>query len=263
MAHAQPRSDLTPHNDCTSCVVLPVLLSEVLHQYHPKLVELHNYSPALSLATKRTNWQTLNHKVIRRLHLPPLTDSTIQQLAAGQKGAIERLLWQVKQRLEDATQDDSTRGSGEEKEWFAGGGGSGVVAGVEDELVMTSDGRVQQVSSGGGVIGRVDSGSVAERSKDARIADQRDTIDVLHDRIAKLEQLLQSAHTTQTPLTFSHSQQRLLEPYESAILSRVSNAVLCVAWLLQSEEWQDRCADEETGRGASAVTVCGELLFAK
>jgi len=182
-----------------------VLLSEVLHHYHPKLVDLHNYTSTLSLHTKRTNWQTLNHKVLRRLHVPPLSDTHIQQLATGQKGAIERLLWTVKQRMEEGAEEERRGGvRREEKEWFAGGGGgSGAVVDVEDELVMTSDGRVQQMSVGGGVAGRVGSGSAAERSKDALIADQRDAIDVLHDRTAKLEQLLQSVDTPHAPLSFA------------------------------------------------------------
>ena len=182
-------------------LVLSVLLSEVLHHYHPKLVDLHNYSPALSLATKRTNWQTLNHKVLKKLHYPPLTDSHIQQLVAGQKGAIERLLWGIKRRAEEGGVVGDERGRGgrrEEKEWFAGGGSaSGAGVDVEDELVMTSDGRVQQVSLGGAASsGRDGSGNSAERSKDALIADQRDVIEVLHDRIAKLEQLLQLVHSS-------------------------------------------------------------------
>ena len=176
-----------------------MLLSEVVHQYHPRLVDLHNYSPTLSLATKRTNWQTLNNKVLRRLHLPPLNDALIQQLATGQKGAIERLLWQVKQRMEQGGEADGggRLRRGEEKEMLGGGRGGGDSGGavcVEDELVMTSDGRVQQLSQSADRAGS--GGTAAERSKDALIADQSDAIDVLHDRIAKLEQLLQSANTT-------------------------------------------------------------------
>ena len=222
------------HPPPTSAGTSTVLLSEVLHHYQPRLVDLHNYSPTLSLATKRTNWQTLNHKVLKKLHLPPLTDSTIQQLAAGQRGAIERLLWTVKQRMEANTvageDGGQQRRRGEEKEWFAGSGSAasaGSMLDVEDELVMTSDGRVQQLSLGGGMMGgRAGSDGAAERSKDALIADQRDTIDVLHDRIAKLEQLLQSVHMPPRQLTIVPVQHQA-SPLTHNALTRTNDLRVC------------------------------------
>ena len=39
---------------------LPVMAAEVVHYFLPKLVELHNYSPANSQAQKLDNWRTLN-----------------------------------------------------------------------------------------------------------------------------------------------------------------------------------------------------------
>ena len=40
-----------------------MLLAELVHHYFPKLVELHNYSPAHNSVQKMYNWQTLNQKV--------------------------------------------------------------------------------------------------------------------------------------------------------------------------------------------------------
>lgn len=37
-----------------------VLAAEVVHHFLPKLVELHNYSPANSISQKLENWRTLN-----------------------------------------------------------------------------------------------------------------------------------------------------------------------------------------------------------
>ena len=37
-----------------------VLAAEVVHHFLPKLVELHNYSPANSTSQKLDNWRTLN-----------------------------------------------------------------------------------------------------------------------------------------------------------------------------------------------------------
>jgi len=36
-----------------------VLFAEVIHHYHPRLVDLHNFSPANSLQAKMYNWRTL------------------------------------------------------------------------------------------------------------------------------------------------------------------------------------------------------------
>ena len=38
-------------------------MAEIIHHYFPKLVELHNYSPAHNSVQKMYNWGTLNQKV--------------------------------------------------------------------------------------------------------------------------------------------------------------------------------------------------------
>lgn len=37
-----------------------VLVAEILRQYHPRLVQLHNYPSASALNAKFNNWKTLN-----------------------------------------------------------------------------------------------------------------------------------------------------------------------------------------------------------
>lgn len=37
-----------------------VLAAEVVHHFLPKMVELHNYSPANSIQQKMDNWRTIN-----------------------------------------------------------------------------------------------------------------------------------------------------------------------------------------------------------
>lgn len=37
-----------------------VLVAEVVHHFLPKLVDLHNYSPANAVQQKVTNWRTFN-----------------------------------------------------------------------------------------------------------------------------------------------------------------------------------------------------------
>ena len=44
-----------------------VLVAEVVKNYFPSLVDLHNYSAAHSQAQKTYNWTTLNQKVFKKL----------------------------------------------------------------------------------------------------------------------------------------------------------------------------------------------------
>jgi hypothetical protein len=44
-----------------------VLAAEVVAFYFPRLVDIHNYSPANSVQQKLYNWNTLNTKVLRKL----------------------------------------------------------------------------------------------------------------------------------------------------------------------------------------------------
>ena len=43
-----------------SCPLLAVLMAEVVANFLPKLVDMHNYSAAHSIRQKVYNWQTLN-----------------------------------------------------------------------------------------------------------------------------------------------------------------------------------------------------------
>ena len=41
-----------------------VLAAEVVHHFLPKLVDLHNYSPANAIQQKVTNWRTFNSQLL-------------------------------------------------------------------------------------------------------------------------------------------------------------------------------------------------------
>ncbi|CAM6088332.1 unnamed protein product [Calypogeia fissa] len=75
-----------------------VLVAEVVAHYCPKLVDVHNYSAANSLAQKVYNWNTLNVKVFRRLHFS-LTKEDIEAVASGEPQRIERILKLLKYKM--------------------------------------------------------------------------------------------------------------------------------------------------------------------
>lgn len=71
-----------------------VLLAEIIKQYLPSFVELHNYSAAHSMTQKLYNWNTLNTKVLKKLNLP-LSKKEIEAIVTCQQGVIEQLLKRI------------------------------------------------------------------------------------------------------------------------------------------------------------------------
>ncbi|XP_023994167.1 sperm flagellar protein 1 isoform X2 [Salvelinus sp. IW2-2015] len=55
-----------------------VMAAEVVKYFFPKLVELHNYTPANSIQQKLSNWGTLNRKVFSKLNLIP--EETVKRI---------------------------------------------------------------------------------------------------------------------------------------------------------------------------------------
>ncbi|KAL5493348.1 hypothetical protein EMCRGX_G014516 [Ephydatia muelleri] len=76
-----------------------VLVAEVVHHFLPKLVELHNYSPASSSPQKMENWRTLNRKVFSKLGLS-VPEDLLQGVVASKPGVIEYILNVLKGRME-------------------------------------------------------------------------------------------------------------------------------------------------------------------
>ncbi|XP_016934228.3 uncharacterized protein [Drosophila suzukii] len=72
--------------------VLPV--AKIIKQCHPRLVDLHNYTPKCSVALKLQSWETFSNKVLKKLgiHMPR---SGLEQLASAAPGAIESLFQEL------------------------------------------------------------------------------------------------------------------------------------------------------------------------
>lgn len=75
-----------------------VLLAEIVRYYHPRLVDLHNYSPANGVAQKTYNWHTLAEKVFSVLGYK-LSKFDVGQVVACHPGAIEAVLLSMKDCL--------------------------------------------------------------------------------------------------------------------------------------------------------------------
>ena len=71
----------------------------MVHHFFPKLVELHNYSPANALNQKLYNWNTLNQKVLRKLGYL-VADEAIQGVINNKTGYAEWVLNELKGKIE-------------------------------------------------------------------------------------------------------------------------------------------------------------------
>lgn len=98
-----------------SCFWFVVLAAEVVNHYFPKIVDLHNYSPANSTNQKLENWRTLNREcniVLYSIVLLPagkvfakfyfnVPDHFLQSIATCKPGIVEYVLNHLKTKVCD------------------------------------------------------------------------------------------------------------------------------------------------------------------
>ncbi|KAJ3108461.1 Sperm flagellar protein 1 [Phlyctochytrium planicorne] len=76
-----------------------VAAAEVIHHFSPKLVDMHNYSPANAVSQKLYNWNTLNQKVFRKLGYTA-TPELISSIVACKPGHVEYLLYELRKKVD-------------------------------------------------------------------------------------------------------------------------------------------------------------------
>ncbi|XP_044132907.1 sperm flagellar protein 1 [Bufo gargarizans] len=77
-----------------------VLTAEVVKNYFPKLVEMHNYVPANSAQQKVSNWTILNRKVFSKLNFS-VPDDLIRRIVQCSPGVVELVLSTLRQKIEE------------------------------------------------------------------------------------------------------------------------------------------------------------------
>ena len=85
-----------------------VLLAEIIKNYLPRLVDLHNYPSCSNTKHKESNWNVLNNKVLKRLGIK-LTKSEINEIITCQHLAIENLLRRVYDVLQNKVNMNKTK----------------------------------------------------------------------------------------------------------------------------------------------------------
>jgi hypothetical protein len=188
-----------------------VLIAEIVHHYFPHLVELHNYPSSHSVKQKEYNWNTLKEKCFKRMNFP-VKKELLLNCARAVPGAVEKLLFRLKHKLESGTvsqqparrlgppthiaktgenlrsqQDSGKRPSGQQYR------GPPVVD-EEDDVYVSSGLRDQQQQppprGGGDYYGNPGGGAVneARRQVDAEIlVDKEQTILELRETVEILE----------------------------------------------------------------------------
>ncbi|XP_023371395.1 sperm flagellar protein 1-like [Otolemur garnettii] len=79
-----------------------VMLAEIVKHFHPRLVDLHNYTPTCNTDQKLSNWRVLNRKVLHKLSFC-VSETDIRKVVANRPGAIEPILCALRDKIESGT----------------------------------------------------------------------------------------------------------------------------------------------------------------
>ncbi|XP_060689202.1 sperm flagellar protein 1-like [Hemiscyllium ocellatum] len=85
-----------------------VLIAEVVKFHFPKLVEMHNYTPANSTQQKLNNWAHLNRKVFSRLNFY-IPDDVVRKVAQCSPGVVELVLNTLRLKIEEKLQQKKNK----------------------------------------------------------------------------------------------------------------------------------------------------------
>ena len=146
------------------------LAAEVCHHYFPRLVDLHNYPPANSMRQKLYNWDTLNARVLRKLDAA-LPRADVEAVCQCAPGAVERVLNTLQLKMARYRANQQRR-----KEAKA-------TTQANNEAVAPPPAKAKA-----SLQADVDQELLVE--KEQEIHDLRETVDILEQKIAKLEQLV-------------------------------------------------------------------------
>ncbi|TSK22673.1 Disintegrin and metalloproteinase domain-containing protein 8 [Bagarius yarrelli] len=75
-----------------------VMAAEVVKHFFPKLVDLHNYTPAHATPQKLSNWNTLNRQANLNFHVP---EDTLKKITLSNPGSIEPVLCALREKIEE------------------------------------------------------------------------------------------------------------------------------------------------------------------
>ncbi|EGD79056.1 sporangia induced sperm flagellar protein [Salpingoeca rosetta] len=169
-----------------------VMVAEVVHHFIPKLVELHNYSPASSSRQKLDNWHTLNAKVFKKLGLT-VPENVVKGVVNNKAGVVEVVLSNLRVKIEQYMQRRAgidTRDSQKTPGW-----GDLEPKKRRKPKKAASDKPQEQHNSFAEVLDSpayedIEDPVQALMDKDQSIMDYQETIEILKVKVRKMEQLV-------------------------------------------------------------------------
>ncbi|KAG8345459.1 hypothetical protein TRVL_03704 [Trypanosoma vivax] len=204
---SRPKRNITRDFSDGCCV------AEVMKFFFPKLVDLHNYTPAMSQRKKMENWETLNNRVFKKLHFEVPKDE-VNDITSGVPGAIERFLralrtkiGEIKARREACIEDVTHRQRGEDeaiRNYRTHNATSMYDCilndGQENKEPRNRKAITNNNNTGGQMNEHVHTKNAKTNSaatirllleeKDRTILELRETVSLLNDKIAKMEELI-------------------------------------------------------------------------
>merc|ERR1719253_1307444 len=152
---------------------------------------MHSYSSANSLTQKKGNWKLLNQKVLKKLGYQ-IHDQDVDEISKASPGAVERVLKQLQEKVLAAQ-------NGELKVPRSGPGRPSLVAperGAVSTPSSATPSAAAPVPARAGVVAAV--GAAGKREMDSElllekeqtIAELREMVGIMSEKIQKLEQLV-------------------------------------------------------------------------
>eukprot|EP00916_Digyalum_oweni_P026655 GHVL01043755.1.p1 GENE.GHVL01043755.1~~GHVL01043755.1.p1 ORF type:complete len:227 (+),score=49.33 GHVL01043755.1:57-737(+) len=164
-----------------------VLMAEIVSNAFPRLVDIHNYSPANSLSQKCYNWNTLNQKTFRRMGFR-LHQDDIDDVANAVQGAIEKVLLLVQKKLACFKKRQMAEGYNSP--------GASPEYSFDDDTSKLAPSRLRaavkahQTQDVDKLLQRQEALELLLTEREETISELRQTVSLMSDKISKLEQLL-------------------------------------------------------------------------
>ncbi|XP_038046298.1 sperm flagellar protein 1-like [Patiria miniata] len=190
-----------------------VLVAEIVHHFVPKIVDVHNYSPANSTQQKMSNWGTLNRKVFPRIGFN-MQEVVVRSVCNSKPGVVEAVLWQLRHKI-DLYLRQTNKSDKLSPDGYYGGKEVGSGAGKADKTHGRAGGSkapkhppqapkaptVHAGTKGTSHVGRVRSINHTNEfstefrllleEKEQNLLASQETVQILQAKVRRLEQLLQ------------------------------------------------------------------------
>lgn len=197
-----------------------VLTAEILKNFFPKHVEIHNYINANSVQQKMSNWDTLNRKVMSKMNYQ-IPRNLCERICKNESDVVEVFLFDLKTKLEQH-QDRKGKGSVGKSTTIAGQNGTvngnsfaGGPSGSQSNMLDLNVHNPMPLSQLDLTNIDVETRLILSEKEQALLASQ-ETVGILNTKVKRLEHLLslKDQRIEEQRRGISELQQRLQQSYQ-------------------------------------------------